>query len=150
MRLLVAEDDARLRGILERGLTDAAYAVDAVPDGEQALRMAAFNDYDAIVLDVMLPGKDGFEVCRTLRGRGVRTPVLMLTARDAVDDRIARTGRGRGRLPHQAVRLRRAGSRGCGRSSGGRRSSCRRRSGWATWRWTPAARAPRAAASRWG
>lgn len=89
MRLLIAEDDARLREIVARGLGEAAYAVDAVADGPAALRMTAFNEYDAIVLDVMLPGKDGFEVCRAIRARGVRAPVLMLTARDAVEDRIA-------------------------------------------------------------
>lgn len=89
MRALVVEDDPKLRGILTRGLTEAAYAVDGVPDGIQALRMAALNEYDAIVLDVRLPGQDGFEVCRALRSKGVRTPVLMLTARDAIDDRVA-------------------------------------------------------------
>jgi two-component system copper resistance phosphate regulon response regulator CusR len=88
MRLLIAEDDAKLRKILSRGLEEQAYAVDAVADGESALRMAAMNEYDAVVLDVRMPGRDGFEVCRALRGRGLRTPVLMLTARDAVEDRI--------------------------------------------------------------
>ncbi|HET8654504.1 MAG TPA: response regulator transcription factor [Longimicrobiaceae bacterium] len=89
MRLLMAEDDAKLRDVLCKGLTEQAYAVDAVADGERALRMAAINTYDAVVLDVRMPGRDGFEICRALRARGMRTPVLMLTARDAVDDRIA-------------------------------------------------------------
>ncbi|HET6230998.1 MAG TPA: response regulator transcription factor [Longimicrobiaceae bacterium] len=89
MRVLVAEDDAHLRSILERGLAESAYAVDAVGDGRAALRMAAMNEYDAVVLDVMMPAPDGIEVCRALRARGSRVPVLMLTARDAVADRIA-------------------------------------------------------------
>jgi DNA-binding response OmpR family regulator len=88
MRLLLAEDDTRLRGILTRGLCEQSYAVDAVADGPSALRMAAINEYDAVILDVMMPGRDGFEVCRALRLRGSRVPVLMLTARDAVADRI--------------------------------------------------------------
>jgi DNA-binding response OmpR family regulator len=88
MRLLIAEDDARLRAILTKGLEEQAYAVDAVADGDSAVRMAAMNEYDAVVLDVRMPGRDGFEVCRALRGRGQRMPVLMLTARDAVEDRI--------------------------------------------------------------
>jgi two-component system copper resistance phosphate regulon response regulator CusR len=89
MRVLVAEDDAHLRRILERGLAESAYAVDAVGDGRAALRMAAMNEYDAVVLDVMMPAPNGIEVCRALRARGSRVPVLMLTARDAVADRIA-------------------------------------------------------------
>jgi two-component system copper resistance phosphate regulon response regulator CusR len=89
MRLLIAEDDAKLRGLLSRGLSEHAYAVDVVADGDAALYMTAVNEYDAIVLDVRMPGKNGMEVCRTLRERGARVPVLMLTARDEVRDRIA-------------------------------------------------------------
>jgi DNA-binding response OmpR family regulator len=88
MRVLVVEDEGRLREIIARGLSEAAYAVDAVADGEAALRKMPGSEYDAIILDVRLPGKDGFEVCRRMRDAGVRTPVLMLTARDAVDDRV--------------------------------------------------------------
>ena len=88
MRLLLVEDDVKLARALARGLRRHAYAVDVADDGEQALMRAAVYDYDAIVLDVMLPGGDGFGVCRALRGRGLAAPVLMLTARDAVDDRI--------------------------------------------------------------
>lgn len=88
MRILVIEDDDRLRSILVRGLTEAAYAVDGVGDGREALNRIMINEYDALVLDVRLPGMSGFEVCRAMRERGLRTPILMLTARDAVTDRI--------------------------------------------------------------
>lgn len=89
MRLLLAEDDPRLSSLLTRGLRENAYAIDVTADGKQAVIQAAVNNYDAIILDVMLPGIDGFEVCRQLRSRGIMTPILMLTARDAVADRIA-------------------------------------------------------------
>lgn len=89
MRVLVVEDDPRLSALIARGLREEAYAVDVCADGTQAITQAVVNSYDAIVLDVMLPGADGFGVVRTLRARHVHTPVLMLTARDAVSDRIA-------------------------------------------------------------
>jgi two-component system OmpR family response regulator len=89
MRILVVEDDPRLSGLLQRGLSEHANAADSVACGEDALWMAKAHDYDAIVLDVMLPGLNGFQTCARLRAEGVWTPVLMLTARDAVDDRIA-------------------------------------------------------------
>lgn len=89
MRLLLAEDDAQLGQTLAKGLREHAYAVDVAVDGAAALYQAAINEYDLIVLDVMMPRKDGFTVCRELRERGNRTPVLMLTARDTVADRIA-------------------------------------------------------------
>jgi two-component system OmpR family response regulator len=88
MRLLLVEDDAKLVRALERGLEREGYAIDIARDGHQALRQAGAREYDAIVLDVMLPGPDGFAVCETLRLRGSRTPVLMLTARVDVRDRI--------------------------------------------------------------
>ena len=88
MRLLLVEDDAKLAGSLSRGLRHEGYAVDLAVDGDAALVQAAVWDYDAIVLDVMLPLRDGFEVCSTLRERGCWAPVLMLTARDQVEDRI--------------------------------------------------------------
>ena len=88
MRLLVVDDDAKLLRAVGRGLRAEGYAVDVVGDGEAALMQAAVWDYDAIVLDVMLPRRDGFEVCRTLRERGCWAPVLMLTARGQVSDRI--------------------------------------------------------------
>ena len=89
MRLLIAEDDPRLSSLLSRGLRENAYAVDLTSDGKEAIIQAAVNSYDAIILDVMLPDIDGFAVCRELRSRGNNTPILMLTARDAVADRIA-------------------------------------------------------------
>ena len=89
MRVLVVEDDARLAGLLGRGLVEEGHAADVVPDGEQGLEQAEAVPYDVVVLDVMLPGRDGVSVCRELRARGVWTPVLMLTARDAVADRVA-------------------------------------------------------------
>ena len=88
MRLLVVEDDVKLAAAVGRGLRHAGYAVDVVPDGDEALHNAFVWDYDAIVLDLMLPGRDGLEVCRALRERGNWAPVLVLTARGAVGDRI--------------------------------------------------------------
>ena len=88
MRALIVEDDPKLAGLLQRGLRDDGMAADVTPRGEDALWMAGATDYDVIVLDVMLPGADGFEVCRRLRETGVQAPVLMLTARDAVGDRV--------------------------------------------------------------
>jgi two-component system, OmpR family, response regulator len=88
MRVLIVEDEVKLAGLIRRGLRDDGMAVDVAVKGEDALWMAGATDYDAIVLDVLLPGIDGFEVCRRLRADGVASPVLMLTARDAVDDRV--------------------------------------------------------------
>jgi two-component system OmpR family response regulator len=89
VRVLVVEDEKKLAGLLARGLREEGYAADLADRGEEALWMAKAVPYDAIVLDVMLPGMDGFAVCRRLRQDGVWSPVLMLTARDAVDDRVA-------------------------------------------------------------
>jgi two-component system OmpR family response regulator len=88
MRVLVVEDEVKLAGLIRRGLREDGVAADVAIRGEDALWMAGATDYDAIVLDVMLPGLDGFAVCARLRDDGVRTPVLMLTARDAVGDRV--------------------------------------------------------------
>jgi len=88
MRILVVEDDPRLAGTLAKGLREQSYAVDIAPDGDRGVQLATLNSYDAIVLDVMLPKRDGLEMCRALRGRGSRVPVLMLTARDTVQDKI--------------------------------------------------------------
>src|SRR5437588_2853657 len=88
MRILLVEDEIKMARALRRGLEHEGYAVDVSADGEDALFQGSENDYDAIVLDVMLPGQDGFDVCRALRERGRWAPVLMLTARDAVGDRI--------------------------------------------------------------
>ena len=88
MRVLLVEDEIKMARAVRRGLEQEGYGVDVFGDGEEALFQATEQDYDAIVLDVMLPGRDGFELCRTLREQGRWAPVLMLTARDAVDDRI--------------------------------------------------------------
>jgi len=89
MRILIVEDELRMASLIRRGLLAEGVAADVAPNGEEALWMAEAHDYDSIVLDVMLPGIDGFETCRRLRANGVWAPVLMLTARDAVDDRVA-------------------------------------------------------------
>jgi two-component system OmpR family response regulator len=89
VRVLIVEDELRMASLIRRGLVNEGLAADVTGTGEEALWMAQSHDYDAIVLDVMLPGIDGFEVSRQLRGAGVWAPVLMLTARDSVDDRVA-------------------------------------------------------------
>jgi two-component system OmpR family response regulator len=89
MRILVVEDDARMASLLRRGLTENGNAVDVASLGADAVWMAQAHDYDAVVLDVMLPDLDGFEICAALRKAEVWSPVLMLTARDAVEDRVA-------------------------------------------------------------
>jgi two-component system OmpR family response regulator len=88
MRVLVVEDEVRMAELLKRGLGEEGHAVDIVHDGPGGVRMASETSYGAIVLDVMLPGFDGFEVCRRLRAAGVLSPVLMLTARDDIGDRV--------------------------------------------------------------
>jgi two-component system OmpR family response regulator len=89
MRALVVEDEAKMAALLRRGLLEEGYAADVARTGEDALWMARATPYDAIVLDVMLPGRDGVSVCRELRAAGVWSPILMLTARDGVEDRVA-------------------------------------------------------------
>ncbi len=89
MRILVVEDELKMAALIRRGLEEDGKAADIAAKGEEALAMAGSTEYDAIILDVMLPGMDGFEVCRRLRADGIWAPVLMLTARDAVEDRIA-------------------------------------------------------------
>ncbi|MEA2233433.1 MAG: two-component system, OmpR family, response regulator [Solirubrobacteraceae bacterium] len=89
MRVLIVEDEVKMASLIRRGLREEGLSADVAIKGEDALWMAGSTDYDVIVLDVMLPGIDGFETCRRLRGDGVWTPVLMLTARDGVEDRVA-------------------------------------------------------------
>src|SRR5215218_10250396 len=89
MRVLIVEDELKMASLVRRGLTEEGHAADVAVTGDDALWMAEAHPYDAIVLDVMLPGRNGFETCRHLRRAGIRAPVLMLTARDAVDDRVA-------------------------------------------------------------
>jgi len=89
MRILVVEDELKMAAVLRRGLAEEGHAVDVARTGDEGLWMAQAVDYDAIVLDLMLPGLDGVEVCRRWRESAVWAPVLMLTARDATDDRVA-------------------------------------------------------------
>jgi two-component system OmpR family response regulator len=89
VRVLIVEDELKMAGLLRRGLAEQGAVVDVVDRGEDAVWMAAATAFDAIVLDVMLPGIDGFETCRRLRAAGTWTPVLMLTARGEVEDRVA-------------------------------------------------------------
>ncbi|MEZ5425768.1 MAG: response regulator transcription factor [Pyrinomonadaceae bacterium] len=88
MRILVVEDEPRIAGFLSKGLRENAFAVDVAETGEEALYLVQVNTYDAMILDVMIPQKDGFEVCLEMREKKISIPVLMLTARDAVSDRI--------------------------------------------------------------
>jgi two-component system OmpR family response regulator len=89
MRVLIVEDELRMASLIRRGLAKEGLSPDIAASGEDALWMAGANAYDAIVLDVMLPGISGFETCRRLRNDGIWAPVLMLTARDSVEDRVA-------------------------------------------------------------
>ena len=89
MRVLIVEDEVKMASLLRRGLQEEGHAADVAGTGEDALWMAEAHPYDAIVLDVMLPGQNGFDTCRQLRTSGVWAPVLMLTARDGVGDRVA-------------------------------------------------------------
>jgi two-component system, OmpR family, copper resistance phosphate regulon response regulator CusR len=89
VRILLVEDESRVAGFIAKGLREQAYAVDVAADGEQASYQASVNEYDFVILDVMLPLRNGYQVCRDLRATGFRKPILMLTARDAVDDRVA-------------------------------------------------------------
>jgi len=89
VRVLLVEDESRVAGFIAKGLREQTYAVDIAADGEQALYQASINEYDIVILDVLLPIKDGHAVCRELRASGFRAPILMLTARGSVDDRVA-------------------------------------------------------------
>ena len=88
MRIMVVDDDRRLCGIVKRGLVEEGYAVDVAYDGEEGEYCGEVNSYDLIILDIMMPKKDGIEVCQELRTKKINTPILMLTAKDAVEDRI--------------------------------------------------------------
>lgn len=89
MRILLVEDESKMRNFLKQGLEEQGYAVDTAGNGDDGLHWALNFAYDVLVLDIMLPGKDGLTVCRELRNQRIITPVLMLTARDTVDDRVA-------------------------------------------------------------
>src|ERR1700756_437516 len=88
MRVLLVEDEANAANVLAKGLREQTYAVDLAADGDTALFQVGTTDYDAVILDVMLPRRDGFSVCRAIRASGSPVPILMLTARDAIDARI--------------------------------------------------------------
>ena len=88
MRILVVDDDRRLCSVVKRGLIEETYAVDVAYDGEEGEYCAAVNSYDLIILDIMMPKKDGIEVCQEVRAKNINTPILMLTAKDAVEDRV--------------------------------------------------------------
>lgn len=88
MRILVVEDEKKVAAFIKRGLEQESYAVDVVEDGVEGQNFAEMNDYDAIILDIMLPGKNGLEVLKDLKASGVNSPVLLLTARDSVEDRV--------------------------------------------------------------
>ena len=89
MRILVAEDEKDLNRLIEKKLAKSGYGVDTAFDGEEALDYVDFAEYDAIILDVMMPKKDGFTVIKEMRSRGISTPVIFLTARDSIEDRVA-------------------------------------------------------------
>jgi two-component system copper resistance phosphate regulon response regulator CusR len=89
VRVLLVEDETRVAGFIAKGLREQSYAVDLAGDGEQALYLAEVNRYDVVILDVLLPKKNGHTVCRELRRSGFAAPILMLTARDSIDDRVA-------------------------------------------------------------
>ncbi len=88
MRVLVVEDERKIADFIRKGLSEQGYAVDVAYDGDEAVEWPAVAEFDVIILDVMLPLRDGIEVCSVLRQRGLRTPILMLTAKDAVEDRV--------------------------------------------------------------
>jgi len=88
MRILVVDDDRRLCAVIKRGLLEETYAVDLAYDGDEGEYLAEVNPYDLIILDIMLPNKDGIEVCNELRAKKINTPILMLTAKDTVEDRV--------------------------------------------------------------
>jgi DNA-binding response OmpR family regulator len=88
MRILLVEDDERIARFVAKGLREQAYAVDEVGSGKAALYQVSVTDYDVVILDVMIPAPDGFQVCKEIRQAGQRVPILMLTARDTVEDRI--------------------------------------------------------------
>ena len=88
MRILIIEDEKKIAGFIKRGLKEEGYAVDSAYDGEEGYRLTAENDYDLIILDIMLPTCDGITLCRRLREEGTTIPVLMLTAKDSVQDKV--------------------------------------------------------------
>jgi len=94
VRILIVEDEKKVAGFIKKGLEEETYAVDVAYDGEEGFHLAAMNDYDMIILDLMLPKMDGLEVLTQLRDKKVSTPILLLTAKDAVEDKVAGLNKG--------------------------------------------------------
>jgi heavy metal response regulator len=94
MRILIVEDEKKVSAFIKKGLEEETYAVDIAPDGEEGLLLGEQNQYDLIILDLMLPKIDGLEVLSTLRGRKIETPILLLTAKDSVEDKVAGLNQG--------------------------------------------------------
>jgi heavy metal response regulator len=94
MRILIVEDEKKVAGFIKKGLEEETYAVDVAYDGEEGFHLAAMNQYDMIILDLMLPKMDGLEVLTRLRDKKVSTPILLLTAKDAVDDKVTGLNKG--------------------------------------------------------
>lgn len=88
MRILLVEDEAKIASFIAHGLKESRYVVDVAKDGEQGLFMAEVNEYDLLILDIMLPGKDGISICRELRSKGFDAPILMLSAKDTTEDKV--------------------------------------------------------------
>ncbi|WP_417325766.1 response regulator [Halarcobacter sp.] len=88
MKILIIEDDEKIVNFLKKGLEEESYSVDYSLNGDEGIYLASVNDYDLILLDIMLPIKDGIEVCKTLRADGINTPIIMLTAKDSIEDKI--------------------------------------------------------------
>ena len=133
MRILVVEDEKRIADFLSRGLQGAGYAVDVAQDGTTALQFTHDTDYDLVILDLMLPDMDGLKVLERIRSRRSGPPVLILSARGAVDDRVKGLETGRRRLPDEAVRVRGtagAGARAVAARAARAGEACR----WRIWR----------------
>jgi CheY-like chemotaxis protein len=126
VRLLIVEDDAELSSALVRGFEDEGFAVDRASDGPEGFHLTQTGEHDLVILDLMLPGFDGFRVLRELRQEGSRVPVLFLTARGSVEDRIRGLQLGGRRLPSQALQLRGAPGPGPGAPPQGERGSRKR------------------------
>lgn len=88
MRILIVEDEPRVAHFIAKGLREQSYAIDLAADGNMAFYQLGINEYDLIILDIMLPQKDGFQICQEIRNQGIKLPILMLTARDTIDDRV--------------------------------------------------------------
>ena len=117
MRVLVVEDDAKIASFVVNGLKQSGFAVDRCADGEEAHVLASTTSYDAAILDIMLPKLDGLSLLRQLRKEGIRVPVIFLSAKASVDDRVKGAASGRRRLSHQAVLLLRTARAGAGAHS---------------------------------